>query len=201
VDVDALSVRDPRSDLLQAVAKAVPDLRGLLDAWPASLSSLPDPVVERLRATGVFRMALPTDLGGMEADPLVQLRAVELLAEVDASLGPGGLSDIGAAADGTVWGVNSGNHVFRYTGDQDSSNPWKSVNGSLKRIAVGSRTNVWGVDPAGKIYKYTNNDASGSNPWVNIPGTATDIAAGADGTVWHINSAGAIYRYTGDQPS
>ncbi|MDQ0710610.1 alkylation response protein AidB-like acyl-CoA dehydrogenase [Streptomyces luteogriseus] len=85
--MDALSVRDPRSDLLEAVGEAVPDLRGLLDAWPASLSSLPDPVVERLRATGVFRMALPTDLGGMEADPLVQLRAVERLAEMDASLG------------------------------------------------------------------------------------------------------------------
>jgi hypothetical protein len=44
--VDTLSASDPRSDLLQAVAKAVPDLSGLLDAWPASLSSLPDPVVE-----------------------------------------------------------------------------------------------------------------------------------------------------------
>ncbi|MGO4420890.1 tectonin domain-containing protein, partial [Streptomyces sp. MCAF7] len=85
--------------------------------------------------------------------------------------------------------------------DQDGSNPWKSVHGSLKRIAVGSRTNVWGVDPAGSIYRYTNNDASGANPWIKIPGTATDIAAGADGTVWHVNSAGEIYRYTGDQPS
>lgn len=98
-------------------------------------------------------------------------------------------------------GGNSGNRVYRYTGDQDPSDPWAEVNGSLKRIAVGSRTNVWGIDPAGAIYRYTNNDASGGNPWVNIPGNATDIAAGADGTVWHVNSDGAIYRYTGDQPS
>ncbi|MGW4423896.1 tectonin domain-containing protein, partial [Streptosporangium sp. NPDC004631] len=31
---------------------------------------------------------------------------------------PGALSDIGAASDGTVWGVNSGGDIFRYTGDQ-----------------------------------------------------------------------------------
>ncbi|WP_280889628.1 tectonin domain-containing protein [Streptomyces sp. LBL] len=87
---------------------------------------------------------------------------------------------------------------------RNPSNPWQNVNGSLKRIAVGSRTNVWGIDPAGSIYRYTNNDASGSNPWINIPGTATDIAVGAvgaDGTAWHVNNAGEIYRYTGDQPS
>ncbi|MFC8595225.1 tectonin domain-containing protein [Streptomyces atroolivaceus] len=32
----------------------------------------------------------------------------------------GSLSDIGAAADGTVWGVNSGGSIYRYTGDQPS---------------------------------------------------------------------------------
>ncbi|MEU3830068.1 hypothetical protein AB0F36_32835 [Streptomyces sp. NPDC029080] len=31
---------------------------------------------------------------------------------------PGGLSDNGAVADGTVWGVNSGGDIYRYTGDQ-----------------------------------------------------------------------------------
>ncbi|WP_256088850.1 MULTISPECIES: tectonin domain-containing protein [unclassified Streptomyces] len=33
---------------------------------------------------------------------------------------PGSLSDIGAAADGTVWGVNSNGGIYRYTGDQPS---------------------------------------------------------------------------------
>ncbi|MYU19423.1 hypothetical protein GTZ78_54270, partial [Streptomyces sp. SID8361] len=74
---------------------------------------------------------------------------------------PGGLSDIGAAADGTVWGVNSGNQIYRYTGDQGTTN-WVGINGSLVRIDAGSRTNVWGVDSAGAIYRYTNYDA---NPW------------------------------------
>ncbi|MFD8383909.1 tectonin domain-containing protein [Streptomyces sp. NPDC059679] len=29
----------------------------------------------------------------------------------------GSLSDIGAAADGTVWGVNAAGAIYRYTGD------------------------------------------------------------------------------------
>ncbi|WP_324606821.1 tectonin domain-containing protein [Kitasatospora phosalacinea] len=40
---------------------------------------------------------------------------------------PGGLSDIGAGADGTVWGVNGANQIFRYVGDQDGDNPWKNI--------------------------------------------------------------------------
>ncbi|MEU9843700.1 tectonin domain-containing protein [Actinomadura sp. NPDC048032] len=74
---------------------------------------------------------------------------------------------------------------------------WTNIPGSLKRIAVGSRTNVWGVNASGQIYRYTNYDA---NPWIGIDGSLSDIGAGADGTVWGVNSAGAIYRYTGDLP-
>ncbi|MFB7107429.1 tectonin domain-containing protein, partial [Streptomyces hydrogenans] len=31
---------------------------------------------------------------------------------------PGGLTDISAAADGTVWGVNANSEIYRYIGDQ-----------------------------------------------------------------------------------
>ncbi|GGS88784.1 hypothetical protein GCM10010240_22820 [Streptomyces griseoviridis] len=30
---------------------------------------------------------------------------------------PWGLTDIGAAADGTVWGVNAAGSIYRHTGD------------------------------------------------------------------------------------
>ncbi|OKJ31970.1 hypothetical protein AMK24_28120 [Streptomyces sp. CB02366] len=43
---------------------------------------------------------------------------------------PGGLSDIGAASDGTTWGVNGGNQIYRYVGDSDGANPWKGITGS-----------------------------------------------------------------------
>lgn len=111
-----------------------------------------------------------------------------------------GLSAISAGSRTTVWGVNSGNQIYRYTGDQGSTN-WVGINGSLVRIDAGSRTNAWGVDFAGGVYRYTNHDASGTNPWIKIPGIASDGADGADGTVWHVNAGGEIFRYTGDQPS
>ncbi|MET9658337.1 tectonin domain-containing protein [Streptomyces sp. NPDC006510] len=33
---------------------------------------------------------------------------------------PGNAADIGVAADGTVWHVNSAGGIYRYTGDQPS---------------------------------------------------------------------------------
>ncbi|MFF3140053.1 tectonin domain-containing protein, partial [Streptomyces mirabilis] len=93
--------------------------------------------------------------------------------------------------------VNSAGGIFRYTGDQGSTD-WVSVSGGLSRISVGSRTNVWGVNSSDQIYRYTGHDA---NPWTGIPGSAVDVGASADGTVWVVNSDGGIFRYTGDQPS
>ena len=108
------------------------------------------------------------------------------------------LTDIGAAADGTVWGVdaNADGQIFRYTGNKGDPNHWVNIKGSLTRISVGSVSNVWGVNAVGNIFRYTGFD---SNPWASVPGTLSDIGAGADGTVWGVNSSGQIYRYTGDQ--
>ncbi|KOG36892.1 tectonin domain-containing protein, partial [Streptomyces resistomycificus] len=92
---------------------------------------------------------------------------------------PGRAVDIGVAADGTVWHVNSAGGIFRYTGDQGSTD-WVGVAGGLTRISVGSRTHVWGVNSLGQIYRYTGHDA---NPWIGIPGRAVDIGVAADGTV------------------
>jgi alkylation response protein AidB-like acyl-CoA dehydrogenase len=48
---------------------------------------LPPDVVELLRETGVFRMALPKALGGPELDPMEQTEVIEVLAAGDASAG------------------------------------------------------------------------------------------------------------------
>jgi alkylation response protein AidB-like acyl-CoA dehydrogenase len=78
VDTDAI--------LLKTIAAAVPKWLVAREFFDNG-ACLPDQVVRQLRGTGVFRMALSTDLGGSETDPLTQIRAVEMLAEVDASLG------------------------------------------------------------------------------------------------------------------
>jgi alkylation response protein AidB-like acyl-CoA dehydrogenase len=48
---------------------------------------LTPPVVDALRGTGVFRMAMPHDWGGPEVDLLTQLRILETLSRADASAG------------------------------------------------------------------------------------------------------------------
>jgi indole-3-acetate monooxygenase len=78
IDTDAV--------LLKTIADAVPQWQVARESFDND-TCLPDHVVRELRGTGVFRMALSTDLGGSETDPVTQIRAVEMLAEVDASLG------------------------------------------------------------------------------------------------------------------
>ncbi|MDX3103357.1 acyl-CoA dehydrogenase family protein [Nonomuraea angiospora] len=79
-------MRELSHPLLTAIDREIPLLKSLL-AQGEEQRCLPDEAVDCLRRSGVFRMAVPADLGGWEADPLLQLRAVEMLAEVDASVG------------------------------------------------------------------------------------------------------------------
>jgi indole-3-acetate monooxygenase len=48
---------------------------------------IPELLVERLLAAGLYRMVVPRQLGGLELDLLTLLRAAELLAEGDGSVG------------------------------------------------------------------------------------------------------------------
>jgi alkylation response protein AidB-like acyl-CoA dehydrogenase len=48
---------------------------------------IPTWLVEELRNAGVFRMSMPREWGGVEADPMAQLRVIEQLAYFDASVG------------------------------------------------------------------------------------------------------------------
>jgi hypothetical protein len=55
--------------------------------------------------------------------------------------------NVAAAADGTVWGVNSANNIFRWTGSG-----WQPVPGALKQISTGDVNKVWGVNSADAIF-------------------------------------------------
>ena len=48
---------------------------------------LPPEIVDALKEAGVFRMTIPKDFGGLELDPIEQLRIIEQLAWFDASVG------------------------------------------------------------------------------------------------------------------
>src|SRR5256884_1291775 len=48
---------------------------------------LPKALVEELQAAGFYRLVMPRELGGLQADPLTYVRIVELLAEAVGSVG------------------------------------------------------------------------------------------------------------------
>ena len=48
---------------------------------------LPPDVAEKLLATGLYRLSVPTDLGGCQASPLDLMRAIETVAAADGSAG------------------------------------------------------------------------------------------------------------------
>ena len=73
----------PVLDAVRGVAERVPDRAAAIEAD----RRLPADLVADLRATGLFAMSLPRELGGIEADPIETIAAVEALSEADGSVG------------------------------------------------------------------------------------------------------------------
>ena len=62
---------------------------------------------------------------------------------------PGGLKQVSVSDKDHVWGVNSGDHIYRRTGDS-----WQQVSGRLKVVSVG-QSGVWGVNSNDDIFYRT----------------------------------------------
>jgi hypothetical protein len=112
------------------------------------------------------------------------------------TLRPGGATDIGVGANGSVWVIGTnptggGYGVYRWTGAG-----WAAMPGGAVRIAVDPRGNPWVVNSVHQIYRWTG------SAWARYPGAAVDVGVGANGAVWVIGTnptAGgyAIYRWNG----
>lgn len=99
------------------------------------------------------------------------------------------LTQISVGADGTAWGVNGSEQVFRYN---SSSQSWQQQSGiTLSVLAVGSSSAVWGLNSVGNIYQYN----SSTGTWNYVPGNLSRIAVGADGDVWGLNRYSQIFHY------
>lgn len=70
--------------LLHEVSQVLDEIRAEADEIERQ-RQLTDRVVERLKETGIFRMAMPRAWGGMELTPLEQTRVLERLATADGS--------------------------------------------------------------------------------------------------------------------
>jgi alkylation response protein AidB-like acyl-CoA dehydrogenase len=86
----AEGVRPPASPesrtLLETAAALRPIARGYQDDTERD-RRIPTPLVQQLRAAGLYRMVIPQELGGLQVDLLTFLRAAELMAEGDGSIG------------------------------------------------------------------------------------------------------------------
>ncbi|MCP4088448.1 MAG: hypothetical protein GY746_01455 [Gammaproteobacteria bacterium] len=101
------------------------------------------------------------------------------------------MKQVSVAADGTGWGVNSNNEIYRR---KDDRRGWDRIPGSLVQISHGSDSAVWGVNSKDKIYR-RKADNSG---WQNTSGGLRQISVAADGTIWGVNCKGQIYRRRDD---
>jgi hypothetical protein len=97
----------------------------------------------------------------------------------------GALKHISAAADGSVWGVNSDDKIFRR---DSAAGVWERISGELKQVSVGSSGNIWGVNSDDEIFQW-----NGSG-WNQIAGALKYVSAPAVGSVWGVNSDDKIFR-------
>ena len=107
----------------------------------------------------------------------------------------GGLSRISAGSVTNVWGVNSHQQVYRYTGNDDQA--WARFHGILLTdIGAAADGTVWGVNSDGEVFRYKWH----TDEWTKIIGcpSLSRISVGSRTNVWGVNNAGAVFRYTGD---
>jgi indole-3-acetate monooxygenase len=70
--------------LVEAAQELAPGIRAAADQIEAE-RRLPPALVQAMADAGLFRMALPAEFGGAEADPITMTQVVETLARADAS--------------------------------------------------------------------------------------------------------------------
>lgn len=74
----------------QVLLDAVESVRGVVEAGideAEQRGTLTEPVVEAMQEAGLFRLKLPAELGGAEADPVTQIEVIEALSRIYPSAG------------------------------------------------------------------------------------------------------------------
>jgi len=85
----AAAMRTQQTDDGAALIEAAYALQDEIHSCREEIESrrrVPDSLIGKLKDAGFFRMTMPRDWGGMELDPMTQMRAIEILAEADASV-------------------------------------------------------------------------------------------------------------------
>src|SRR5215472_969069 len=72
--------------IVEAARALAPQIRAAGEEIEAG-RRLPESIVDAMKRAGVFRMTMPREWGGPEADPLTQIRVIEALSYADGSVG------------------------------------------------------------------------------------------------------------------
>jgi virginiamycin B lyase len=94
----------------------------------------------------------------------------------------GKFSNVTAAADGTVWMVDSAGGVFRNA----AAGQWQKLPGGPIQISAGSFHTAWGIAANQDILRWNGKQ------WQPVQGKLSSIAATADGNAWGVNSTGHV---------
>ncbi len=76
----------PADDVLARARALAPLIREHADQAERE-RRLPKPVVDAMTAAGLYRVAAPREVGGLETDPFTQIRVIEAVSEVDGATG------------------------------------------------------------------------------------------------------------------
>lgn len=112
-----------RAALLDAVDRIRPTLAACADEAEV-LRALPEPAWRALHDEGLFRLKAPKELGGIEADPLLQVEVFEAVSYIDTSAGWNLMVGAGTLAMIAGWLPDAGIERFL-------------VDGRLPRVAGG----------------------------------------------------------------
>src|SRR5262245_34824111 len=88
---------------------------------------------------------------------------------------------------GEMWGVNSANEIFRWTGQG-----WEHIPGQLKYVSIGTDGAVWGVNTEDQIFRWTGSG------FKHVPnGALKQIAVGTGVDIWGVNANDEVFRSSG----
>jgi len=99
----------------------------------------------------------------------------------------GGLSQIAAGFDNSVFGVNASGQIWQWTGAT-----WQLLSGGAVKVSVQSANRIAAVNGAGEVWTYDG------TRWTGIAAPKMkDIAIGIDGYLFAVGEGGEIYRSSG----
>jgi len=110
-------------------------------------------------------------------------QSIRLYKEDNMTVLPGSLVMCSIVNESNIWGVNSGNEIYKWNGSE-----WKYIPGSLTDIAASEDgSKVVGVNQWGSIYMYVN------NTWLYVPGKNLSRISISNDYVVGINNDGEVF--------